>query len=175
MIKRIAIFGGSFDPPHFGHLSVVLYLRHCLGFTKVLVVPVYEHPFSKTKSSFIHRFNMAEVAFSTIDGVEVSDIEKNISAPSYTVNTVKELISSSKEEERFTLILGTDIIKELPKWHDFDTITSLVDVIFLEREGLFPDISSTMIREAIKEKKEFHHLIPVEVARYIEKNRLYIS
>ena len=92
VILNIGILGGSFDPPHFGHIFLCHYALESTEIKKVLIVPCFNHPFNKSLSTFEHRFNMCKLAFEIFgNSVEVTDIEKELGGISYSINTIKHL------------------------------------------------------------------------------------
>ena len=81
MRKAVAIYGGSFDPPHISHVLAAVYALKVGGFEQVLVVPVFEHAFQKQLTPFQHRWRMCELAFAGIAGAEVSALERELETP----------------------------------------------------------------------------------------------
>lgn len=181
MDEVIAIFGGSFDPPHFGHISVVAWVISCIGVKKLLVIPCKSHPFGKEMASFEHRLEMCQSAFSIFgEKVEVLDIEGHMPQPSYTIDTLRSL-RKLFPHQRLALIIGSDIPRETDKWKEFDEIKKISEVIVVRRPDfdshgrgpLFPDISSTMVRSYIKNKLDVTDLIPKGVMDIIKRRSLY--
>jgi nicotinate-nucleotide adenylyltransferase len=182
-LKNIAIFGGSFDPPHAAHVMAVSYAISCRRIDLVYVIPCYMHPFAKDISPFEHRFEMARLAFDIFsDHVIVSDIEKNFKGKSYTINTVRHLMKQH-DNANFYVIAGSDIIKEKHEWKDFSELKKMVEFIFLHRSGhaaygktspvRFPETSSTSIRRKIKKGLPVDDLVPAKVLKYIKQHGLY--
>ncbi len=158
---NIALFGGSFDPPHIGHQSIVYEVLKKVDIDKLIVVPTFLNPF-KIKSHFSpnDRLELVKELFNNDKKVEVSDFEvlQNKSIPS--INTV-EYIKQKFNTENIYLIIGTDNIKLLHLWKDFDKLKQLVTFIVISRDGyeekndiiqtinikLDINISSTTLRE----------------------------
>ena len=136
---RIAIYGGSFDPPHISHVLAVSYAFSIGAFDRVIVVPVFKHAFNKDLTPFRRRFEMCEIAFSMLP-VEVSKVEFDMSLerdrPSYTIHTIERLISK-KPGHTWSLMVGSDVLHEKEKWYQFDRLTKLAPLFVIGRSG-FP-------------------------------------
>src|SRR3954466_10537342 len=157
MRKSVAIYGGSFDPPHVSHVLAAVYALKIGGFERVLVVPVFEHAFHKQLTAFEHRSRMCELAFAGIDGIEVSRVERDLSTPSLTLRTLEHL-AQLHPDWSMRLLVGSDVLGDTAKWHAFERITALAPPYVVARPGyehpvggaaLLPDVSSTRIREAL--------------------------
>ena len=175
--SRIGVFGGAFDPPHAAHVLAVAYALCCARVDKVVVIPCAQHPFDKDMSPFEARLEMTRVAFRPFAPVvEVSDIERHLPGPSYTVNTLENL-HRLYPEAGLVLIIGSDNRKSFHKWRDHERILQLAELFVVGRgEGddfYLPPISSTMIREAIRQRKDVSGLIPSGVMAVIRKYGLY--
>ena len=187
MRKSVAIYGGSFDPPHVSHVLAAVSALKLGGFERVLVVPVFEHAFHKQLTAFEHRTRMCELAFSGIADVEVSPLERNLSTPSLTLRTLEHL-AVLHPDWQMRLLVGSDVLGDTAKWHAFDRISELAPPYVVARPGyehpnsqaaLLPDVSSTRIREALKAPAAPEHAallaasVPREVLEYIAAHRLY--
>lgn len=185
--EKIAIFGGTFDPPHVGHVLAVYYVLLSAGVDKVLIVPCAEHPFGKDQISFQHRLAMCRIAFAMLgDAVDVLDIEGNRSGMSFTIDTVRQL-AEEYPGVRLELIIGSDNVADLPKWKDIDELKQLVDLRILPRlddntaesesaqESSFylPRISSSSLREMLREGQDVSAHVPGRVLGYIARHGLY--
>ena len=179
----VAIFGGSFDPPHCAHVMVVSYLLTCTDCDKVAVMPVFEHPFHKqTTVPFEAKVEMCKMAFQPFgDLVEVLDIEQHLPTPSYTVQTLTYL-KQQHPHWNLHLVVGSDIIAQIHLWKDFERIQSLANLIVLSRTvehptavgPVFPDVSSSQIRESLaKGSAATFHLLPKSVLQFILKEGFY--
>ena len=199
VILNIGILGGSFDPPHFGHIFLCHYALKSTEIEKVLIVPCFNHPFNKSLSTFEHRFSMCQLAFEIFgNSVEVTDIEKELGGISYSINTIKHLKNTHPDNQYFFLI-GSDILKDTNKWKNFEVIKSLVKIIIFHRIGSadvpsalleqarcprhksgdeiiqasLPDTSSELIRTFVKQNKPIQFLTTNKIIDYIKNNKLY--
>jgi nicotinate-nucleotide adenylyltransferase len=157
MRKSVAIYGGSFDPPHISHVLAALLALKVGGFEKVLVVPVFEHAFQKQLTPFEHRLRMCELSFAGILGVEVSTVERELGTPSLTLHTIEHLLDAHPDWD-LRVMIGSDVLGDTAKWHAFDRISELAPPYVVGRPGydrpnaqaaLLPDVSSTRVREAL--------------------------
>lgn len=184
---RIAIFGGSFDPPHIGHMMACYYILATTDAQQVWMVPSYRHPFNKESAPYEYRVKMCELS-SAIFGERVKvmrfeeDIAKESDEPVYTINLLR-YITARYKDDRFYFVIGSDILEEVEKWKDFDKIENYAKLIILRRRGvdpaedyksILPEISSSMIRENIKKSIPISGLVCNDVLRFIEENNLYI-
>jgi nicotinate-nucleotide adenylyltransferase len=187
MRKLVAIYGGSFDPPHISHVLAAVYALKVGGFDQVLVVPVYEHAFQKRLSSFEHRVRMCDLSFSGIAGVQVSTVERVLATPSLTLRTLEHL-AALHPDWALRLLIGSDVVSETAKWHGFNRIAQLAPPYILARAGysqpgadapLLPDVSSTRIRTALAARSSGDNeallagSVPQAVLAYISENHLY--
>lgn len=184
--ETIGIFGGSFNPPHYGHIFACHYALLRWGLEKIFVIPNFSHAFGKKLIPFPHRFAMTKLAFEALQPiVEVHPIESEMATTNYTVDTIKELCRRYPQKD-FRLILGGDIAHEFQNWKDFELLQEIAAPLFIPRmannkilsndlsPGVLPDISSTQIRRLISE--ETHQLtafLPLKVQDYIRENNLY--
>jgi nicotinate-nucleotide adenylyltransferase len=177
---RVALFGGSFDPPHLGH---VLAMAHALSTARVerlMMVPCFRHAFDKTLSPFAHRLAMATLAAQVFgERARASDIEATLGGPSRTLVTVKALLAQSPEMQ-ITLVVGSDLVGERERWYGYAELASLVEFAVVPRAGheaqapfAIPDVSSTEIRARIAAGRSIAHLVPAAVADYIAAHGLY--
>jgi len=179
---RIALFGGSFNPPHIAHELACLLLLETGRCDEVWMVPVFQHPFAdspnKALVAFDHRFAMCERASARIAGVRVSRVEAELGGESRTLHTVKHLIAT-RSQDSFALVVGADLLSERYLWYGWDELEKLVEIIVLGRVGyggpepLLPAVSSTDIRARISRGEDVSRLVSNDVLRYIEKERLY--
>src|SRR5215471_13767712 len=182
---RVALFGGSFNPPHVGHVLAVVYALSTQPIDRVLVVPVYQHPFAKELAPFEDRLEMCRLALGWVPGVDVSALERELGGESRTLRTVEEL---ARRNPGWTLrlLIGADVLTEAPKWHRFDRIAELAPPIVLGRVGataegatppMLPAISSTDIREAIAQGRTaaIRDWLPRGVMELIVERGLYRS
>lgn len=185
---NVALFGGSFNPPHTGHQMACLYLVEAEAFDRVWLVPTYRHAFGKPLVPFPHRAAMCALVARPFGGrVTVCEVEQNLDAGegNRTIDTVRHL-KAHHPEERFTLVVGSDILEETASWKDFDGLTDEVAFLVLRRTGFepvptkhrlsalaFPEVSSTAIRERCASARGVQGLVPASVAAYLDDHRLY--
>ena len=134
---RIGLFGGTFDPPHNGHIHLILSLIEAHHLDRVLIVPAQSNPLKPPQAPPEHRLQMARLAFGSVPGCTILDIEMCRPGPSYTIDTIVWLIDHNKEfaaAEKF-LLLGADAASTLPKWHQVDRILALVRPLVATRPG----------------------------------------
>lgn len=182
------MFGGSFDPPHVGHVLAVAYLLATAPIDRVVVVPCHSHAFGKDLLAFEARRELAEVAFGWIPRVEVSAIERELGAPSRTLRTL-EALSAALPRARLRLVVGADVLGERERWYRWDEVVRLAEPLLLGRAGhphaeapaaVLPEVSSTEIRARLRcaplprtEDPELARLVPREVLRRLDALGLY--
>ncbi len=118
---KVALLGGSFNPPHVGHLLAAHYVRATQGVDEVWLMPAYQHPFGKALESFEHRVRMCEAMCRDTSGwLKASPVEREVSEQGGTGYTVETLTYLVEKHPRiaFSLILGSDILKDLPNWKE---------------------------------------------------------
>jgi len=176
-----AVFGGKFDPPHLGHqLSIFLALeKYC--FDEVWVIPSFSHPFGFHPGDFDKRLEMCRIMAGPFGNrAKVLDTERNLGLEVvYTVDLIRHLKAAFPEND-FSLLIGSDNWDLREKWKDFDKIEEMCRKIVVigrgeEKEKGFslPDISSTMIKNMIKENKDPGVFLPAGIPEYIRKTGLY--
>ncbi len=195
---RIGIFGGTFNPPHLGHLTCAQEAYLQLELDQVMLIParVPPHKPVEEEPGAEHRLELCRLAVDGDERFEVSDIEINRPGPSYTVDTLAELHSRAPDNELF-LIVGGDIAAGFAHWHQPERVLSLATLAVAKRRGTarksvnaaldqlsggeraaffrMPRIglSSTMIRERVRAKQPIRYLVPDPVIRYIDDHHLY--
>lgn len=180
---RVAIFGGSFNPPHVAHVLAVVYALEVAPIDRVLIVPVYQHPFSKELVAFDHRLAMCEAAMGWIPHTTISVVERDLGGDSLTLRTLTRL-AQDHPDWRMRLLVGADVLADLPKWHRFDKIAEIAPPIVLGRAGIttdrapfpvLPRVSSTEVRDALarRDLDAVRPLLPSRVLAYIEEHGLY--
>ena len=183
--RRVAVFGGSFNPPHVAHLLAAVYALASAPIDAVLVVPVFQHPFAKELAPYDDRLEMCRLALEWVPGVEVSTVERELGGESLTLRTLEHL-AAQHPSWSLRLLVGADVLPDLPKWHRFDRIAEIAPPIILGRVGVspahagvpepvLPGVSSTEVRAAIGEGKldAVRDLLPSAVASYIDRRALY--
>lgn len=194
MGKRIGLFGGTFDPIHLGHLNLAFEVLEKAPLDEVWFCPAKKSPFKENEgiASPKERGEMVKLAIQDIPQFHFLDSEIQRLGPSYTFDTVKELVNSSNH---FSLILGSDSVPSFHKWHKAADIVRLVPLLIGTRQGTdfsleegneideaikkgllqtsAVDISATEIRNRLKLGLCCQHLLPKEVLDYIKKHHLY--
>lgn len=185
-MKKIGIMGGSFDPPHMGHVLAVTYTAMTGGFDEVLVIPTYVHPVKSAEPrsmiSFYHRAKMCQMAFGYIPKVIVDTIEGSLPTPSFTTQTLRALRERLNADYRF--IIGSDILQHTDQWEDFDEVLRLAPPFVIGRLGypgpddniVMPGISSSGVRSLLKEArfgKTLSKVVPENILEYINEYGLY--
>ena len=188
--NSIAIFGGTFDPIHNGHVHVISEILKSEKFSKLVIVPAGK-PWQKSPTaSASDRLKMTKLALGNLD-VEVSDCEIKRDAPSYAIDTVRDLHSLNPEFS-MTWIIGSDAIPGLSTWKRVDELASQVNFLIVLRPGhvvdqsAIPhfitwtsieiqarDISATQVREKVSARSDISDLVPPSVAAYIYEKKLY--
>ncbi len=226
---KVAVLGGSFNPPHICHVFISCYVLATLDIDQLWFVPCYEHAFGKELVSFHHRFTMCCMAVESLreDLVKVLSIEKDRHGTSWTIDTVCHLRASYPDHE-FTWVIGSDVLDELDKWKDFEQLQQLISFIVVPRAGFslnidrlqsnkfqevgantgcvneqkgelrkflqdprrlknlreqmslfdaldfqLPNISSSLIRERVRQNQPISHLVPKKIQEYIRTHKLY--
>jgi nicotinate-nucleotide adenylyltransferase len=183
-----ALFGGSFDPVHMGHLIVAEAVADALNVCIRFVV-AREQPF-KGRTHGASPEQRAEMLAAAVAGnprFTVERIELELPTPSYTVRTLRAL-AEREPGNRFLLLVGGDAVRDLPKWHEVHALPDLADVVGLSRPG-FPvpaggliartltvpiiDISATAVRERVARGRSIRYLVPEAVRDYIAAHGLY--
>lgn len=198
--RRIGIYGGTFGPPHRGHVNAAREFMRQMRLDYLYIIPaaVPPHKTLTYEDDPRDRLRMCELAFGGMDGVIVSDLELRRAGPSYTVDTLREL---SSPDARLFLLCGTDMILTLDEWHEAPEIFRLCYPIYIRREndpiltrriiakiGEYSEkynavirrivcdaveLSSTDIRRALAEGRGLGDMVPPAVAAYITEHRLY--
>jgi nicotinate-nucleotide adenylyltransferase len=186
-VRPLAIFGGSFDPPHVAHLLAAAYVLGVGDFEGVLVVPTFEHALGKRLAPFAERLELCRRCFGGLAGVTVSDLESELPRPSYTVRLLERLVADEPARP-LRLIIGSDVLAETAAWHDFQRVQALAPPFVLTRVGherpglgpaVLPNVSSTRVRELLARRedpdaaRELSGLVPRRVLEHIAAASLY--
>jgi nicotinate-nucleotide adenylyltransferase len=193
-VKRVGLFGGSFDPVHDAHLALARTALEQLRLDEVRWIPVGQ-PWQKTRelASAADREAMVRLAIAGEPRFVLDRIELRRRGVSFTLDTVRELAAADPADER-VLILGQDQYASLHTWRDWRELLGLVTLAIANRPGavlavnpqiaqvahqtvLLPmmDVSSTEIRRRVAAGESIADLVPDAVARYIEQHRLYLA
>jgi nicotinate-nucleotide adenylyltransferase len=188
---RVALFGGSFNPPHVGHQLLALYVLETSGVDELWFVPAYHHPFNKPLEAFEDRFRMCERAAEALGPrARVSDVEARLGGPSRTLRTVERLLEEH-EGTAFSLVIGSDLVAETASWHGVAELRRLAPFLVIDRGGHprepganpaaavgdfvvdMPAVSSTAIRARLRAGRAVAGVVPKRVLDYIAERRLY--
>lgn len=173
--KRVALFGGSFNPPHRGHTEIIKWLFARGIVDEIWVIPCFIHPFGKELLPFKDRLAMCDLAFKKLRlPIHILDVEQRLGGTSYTLRTV-EVLKAENPDVRFLLVTGDDVQEETTKWQAFGRIRDLVEIVHIPRgpTSPIPDISSTDIRRRVEGGEPFAGLVEKEVAVYIITKGLF--
>lgn len=181
--REIALFGGSFNPPHLGHVFIVAHVLATEPIDQVWLLPCHEHAFGKELAPFALRARMlAAVARPFAGRARVDLIEQDLGGASRTVDTVRAL-QRRHPGRRFAWVGGADLLDELPRWKEPEALARLVRFILLPRRGvsspdgerplLLPDISSTGIRARAARRLPLVGWVPEGVRALIDHHQLY--
>lgn len=185
---KIGLLGGSFNPIHNGHIALANAAYNTLNLDKILFLPSGNHPLKRNGEilPFVTRYKLIQKVIENYSQFEVSDLDRQYENLSYTDELIKRLKIQFPVDE-FFFIVGTDIIKELPLWHNWQWLLDNVNIIVVNRpdtnkstwenldyldklnfiEMKPVDVSSSMIREKIKRGESVSGLVPEEVEKEI--------
>ena len=195
---RIGVFGGTFNPPHLGHLVCAQEAYVQLGLDLVILVPVFTPPHKPLEDDPgpEERLELCRLAVAGDERLAVSDVETSRPGPSYTVDTLQKLHANEPEHELF-LILGGDVAARLPQWRAPEEVVTLATPAVVNRRGTpraraaaglaalpgggrakffsmpWIGVSSTMIRRRVKAGLPIRYLVPDAVAAYIDAKGMY--
>lgn len=200
---RIGYLGGSFDPVHVGHLALAEACREGARLDRVVltVAGTPPHKLDRALAPAAHRVAMARLAAGSNPSLDVDDRETRRGGPSFTVETVRALLAE-REGDRLHWLIGADSLPELASWREIEALLDLVTVVTAYRPGHEPDralraleprlgaervrrlaanvlpmplfgVSSTEIRERVREGRSIRYLVPDEVRAYIGEHGLY--
>lgn len=190
-MKRVALFGGSFNPPHVAHQLVALYVLETQPVDELWFLPVYEHVFDDKKhlAPFEDRVAMCELVADALGPrASVSRAEETLAhepgfAGSRTFDLL-ELLRRIEPEVAPRWVVGSDILGETDKWYRWNDVVAMAPLVVIERPGYptppehtrglaMPDVSSTRIREALHARRALPDLLPRRVLEYIDSKQLY--
>jgi len=189
---KYAILGGSFNPVHIGHLNLADTALSKSGYDRVILVPAFQSPFkdSPQGSSPKDRLDMLDSSIAGDPRLTVDSCELNREGLSYTIDTIKEIISRYDTEEKPGLIIGDDLVSTFKQWKDAEDIARLTDIIIAKRLdsgtdlAAFPyphktldneliNVASAQIRQKISSGEAWHYLVPLGARCIIEDRALY--
>lgn len=185
---KIALFGGTFDPVHIGHLFVAEEVRINLGYDRVVFVPAYQPPHKNDApaAGAEHRVRMLELALNEREHFLIETWEIDNEGVSYTIDTVKHLYDRYSVDGRLGLIIGDDLVDGFHTWKGADELVDMVDIIVATREGETSahfrhstidnsrlPVSSSEVRERVRAGRAYRYLVPESVYGYIRTHDLY--
>ena len=184
-LKKIAIYGGTFDPVHHAHLILARQAIETLDLDKVILVPAAISPLKKAApvASGEVRLAMVQAAIKGEPEFEVDQCELLRPPPSYTIDTVEEICRRECDVSIYCLI-GEDNVEQLPRWHRFAELEKMVRFVVLDRTGKQPphsyqliyrpiDISATEIRRRVAQRESIRYFVPESVDEIIQREKLY--
>lgn len=189
--KKIGLYFGSFNPVHVGHLLVANYIAEFGPVDEVWLVISPQNPF-KTKETLLsnhHRLQLAQLAIGDYPKLKVSSIEFELPTPSYTINTLAHL-SEKYPKHQFSLIMGSDNLENFHKWKNYEAIIEHYQILVYPRNSFKGhalldnpkfalvnapevEISSSFIRQAIRDKKDVRHFLSPAVWEYVKEMHFY--
>ncbi|TPW16773.1 MAG: nicotinate/nicotinamide nucleotide adenylyltransferase [bacterium] len=190
---RIGVFGGTFDPIHWGHLVLAEEARNAARLDRVLFVPSARPPHKRgcELTDWSHRFEMARLAIAGESDFELSDIESDSGRPHYSLDTLERLASHHAGDELLFLI-GSDSLLDMPHWRQPEAIVARWPLVVLARpgfdaaladsrftgrmslvDGVQVAVSSTLVRRRLAEGLSVRYLVPSPVIDYARANGLY--
>lgn len=199
---RVGVFGGSFDPIHYGHLILVEQCREQARLDEVLIIPAARppHKLDTRVTAFEHRVAMLRLAVEGIPGLSIDLLEAHRHGPSYTADTLKEIQAQRPGDELF-LLLGSDGLPDLPSWYEPRRVVERATLVVMERPGwpvrtpaevasaigIEPaglrmirvevpliDIASRDIRRRMSEGRTVRFMLPEPAIEYARRERLYV-
>ena len=190
-MKKVGIYSGSFNPIHHGHVMLANYLVEFADLDELWFVVTPQNPL-KQKEELLdddERLKMVQLAVGDDPRFHVSDIEMHLSRPSYTINTLTAL-SEQHPDCKFIFICGMDSLQNLKNWREYQKILDNYELLVFPREGYdggelinYPsvtvlqtpiiEISSTFIRQCVKEGRDVRHFMPEKAFAYLKERRFY--
>lgn len=192
-MRRVGLFGGTFNPIHVGHLAVAQMAQEAMKLDKIIFIPSNwpPHKHADVLAPARHRYNMVRLAIANNPAFEISDYEICKEGKSYTIDTLRDFRRIYPKETRLFFIIGGDTLPQLKTWKYIDSILTMATFIVVNRPGQFKkstgikkikyyavsmqgiDISSSYIRRRIRTGKTVRYYVFDQVLRYIQKCKLY--
>lgn len=190
MKQKVGLLGGTFDPPHYGHLLIANEVLHHLSLDCIEFMPnkIPPHKENNSGTTAQQRLDMIQLAIKDHPHFFIETIELEREGKSYTIDTMGELLKKYPNKEYY-FIIGADMVEYLPHWHRIDELVEIVQFVGVKRphyevKSPYPilevdvpelEISSSMIRNRIRKKQPIKYLLPDECIQYIKEHRLYES
>ena len=190
-MKKIGIYSGSFNPIHHGHVMLANYLVEFSDLDELWFVVTPQNPLKKKEDLLDddERLKMVQLALGDDPRFHVSDIEMHLPTPSYTINTLTSLSEQNPDTE-FVFICGMDSLQNMKNWREYQMILNNYELLVFPREGYdggelinYPsvtvlktpilEISSTFIRQCVKEGRDVRHFMPEKAFLYMKEQRFY--
>lgn len=167
---KLCIFAGTFNPIHKAHIKMAQIALDKYKFDKILFIPAYKPP-HKLVDLAEHRYNMVKLAIKDYPKFEISDMEYKRKGKSYTYLTIQELYKNYEIDGKISFIIGKDAYERIDTWYEAEKLKNLTDFIVFDRVP--DDISSSEIRQRIKNGMSITNFVTTEVGEYIERYGLY--
>ncbi len=191
-MKKVGIYSGSFNPIHHGHVMLANYLVEFSDLDELWFVVTPQNPLKKKEDLLDddERLKMVQLAIGDDPRIHVSDIEMHLPTPSYTINTLTAL-SEQYPDSEFVFICGMDSLQNLKNWREYQKILDNYELLVFPREGYdggelinYPsvtvlktpilEISSTFIRQCVKEGRDVRHFMPEKAFQYMNEQKFYM-
>ena len=191
-MKKIGIYSGSFNPIHHGHVMLANYLVEFSDLDELWFVVTPQNPLKKKEDLLDddERLKMVQLALGDDPRIHVSDIEMHLPTPSYTINTLTSLSEQNPDVE-FVFICGMDSLQNMKNWREYQKILDNYELLVFPREGYdggelvnYPsvtvlktpilEISSTFIRQCVKEGRDVRHFMPEKAFAYMKEHQFYM-
>ncbi len=176
---HIALFGGSFDPPHLGHVWCATWARLVGRVDEVWILPVAKHPYAKPLQAWDRRWRLVQAAFADLPFIRLRDDEQR-NSQGYTFDLI-EALGRAHPGHRWSLVGGTDTARDLPNWHRGGELVHLVGIIPVPRRGFddhpaaLPAISSSSIRSLLATGASVTGLVPAAVEDLLRAEGWYAA
>ena len=178
--KIRALFGGSFDPPHFGHQLLIHYLLESGLVDEVRVIPCNDHPFGKSLSPFPDRVSWCEALVEPFGGLAVVDaIEAELPVPSYSYQTA-EALAAAFPDDALRWVVGSDAVEHVDRWVEWPRLMAVSPLIVVGRQGhpdqaeqlplAMPKVSSSEVRSLLNDGKSVDGWLPQRIQRAMMKS-----
>jgi nicotinate-nucleotide adenylyltransferase len=190
-LKRLGLLGGSFDPPHIGHLWIATFTREQLDLDQVLLVPAAAPPHKSggTLAPYRFRLDLLRRLAEKRPWIAASDIEADATTPSYTIRTLRKVSAGLAEGTELWLLLGSDSLEDFPHWHKPDEIVAVAGLAVYGRPGHHAQapagarvrwidgpacgLSSTLVRDRLRRGRSIDGMVPDEIVAQLLSADVY--